>query len=131
MRAQSEKRLLQAVVAIVCLVPLAAGGMAIWRGAAMLGGTGVDLDSHFRYLSGLLLAIGLAFAAAIPAIERKTAMVRLLTFIVVVGGLARAIGLIHAVPSRTMIAALVIELGVTPVLCLWQARLARRFRAYR
>ncbi len=131
MRAQSEKRLLQAVVAIACLVPVSAGGIAIWRGASMLGGTGVDLDSHFRYLSGLLLAIGLAFAAAIPGIERKTAMVRLLTFLVVVGGLARATGFLHAVPSRAMIAALVIELGVTPGLCLWQGRLARRLRAYR
>ena len=124
-----EKRLLQAVVAVACLVPLLAGGMGVLRGAGMLGGGGIDLDSHFRYLSGLLLAIGLAFAGAIPRIETQTSAIRLLTFIVVIGGVARGVGVVHTLPSPAMVAALVMELVVTPGLCLWQARLAGRFRA--
>jgi len=124
-----EKRLLQAVVAVACLVPLLAGGMGVLRGAGMLGGGGIDLDSHFRYLSGLLLAIGLAFAGAIPRIETQTSAIRLLTFIVVIGGVARGVGFVHTLPSPAMVAALVMELVVTPGLCLWQARLAGRFRA--
>jgi len=123
-----EKRLLQAVVAVACLVPLLAGGMGVLRGAGMLGGGGIDLDSHFRYLSGLLLAIGLAFAGAIPRIETQTSAIRLLTFIVVIGGVARGVGFVHTLPSPAMVAALVMELVVTPGLCLWQARLAGRFR---
>ncbi len=131
MNRYAEKRLLQIVMAVACLVPIVGGGAGVLKGAGMLGGTGVDLDSHFRYLSGLLLGIGLAFAAMIPQIERRTALVRLLTFVVVVGGLARAAECLHVIPSRTLIAALVMELVVTPLLCLWQGRVAGHFRAFR
>ncbi len=127
MTPELEKRLLQVAIGKASLVPILAGGWAVWRGAAMLGGGNVDLDSHFRYLSGLLLGIGLAFAATIPKIETQTSAIRLLTLIVVCGGLARAWGLFHAVPSIAMIGGLIMELIVTPVLCLWQTRLARRF----
>jgi hypothetical protein len=89
----TEKRLLQIVVAVACLVPLLAGGSGVLRGAEMMRGVGaappVDLDSHFRYLSGLLLGIGLAFAWCIPAIERRTLLFRTLGLIAVVGGLGR------------------------------------------
>ncbi len=129
MKPESEKRIVQVLLAIGCLVPIAAGGTAVFRGAAMLGGSSVDLDNHFRYLSGLLLGIGLAFASTIANIETKTTTVRVLTGLVVVGGIARAIGYIHAVPSPIMSAALVMELVLTPMLCLWQTRLARRFDA--
>ena len=123
-----EKRLLQIAMAVACLVPILGGGAGVLRGAGMLGGAGIDLDSHFRYLSGLLLGIGLAFAATIPWVERKTSFVRLLTFVVVIGGLARAAGFFQAVPSPTMMAALVMEIVVTPGLCLWQGRVAGQFR---
>ena len=131
MNRYTEKRLFQIVMAVVCLVPVLGGGAGVLKGAGMLGGTGIDLDSHFRYLSGLLLGIGLAFAAMIPQIERRTSFVRLLTFVVLVGGLARAAEFFHAVPSKTLIAALVMEIVVTPVLCLWQGRVAGHFRAFR
>jgi hypothetical protein len=49
---QSERRLLQAVLAVGCLVPLAAGGAGMVRGAAFLKGMHaplpIDLESHFR-----------------------------------------------------------------------------------
>ena len=86
-----------------------------------------DLDSHFRYLSGLLLGIGLAFWSTIPGIERKGRMFQLLTAIVFIGGLARLYGvLIDGWPGAPMIGGLAMELVVTPLLCLWQALLARR-----
>ena len=50
------------------------------------------LDSHFRYLSGLLLGIGLLFWSTIPNIERQGHRFGLLTTIVVVGGFCRALG---------------------------------------
>ncbi|HEY0570857.1 MAG TPA: DUF4345 domain-containing protein, partial [Enterovirga sp.] len=41
------------------------------------------------------------------------------------GGLARLAGLlITGLPSLTMLAALAMELVVTPILCLWQIRVA-------
>ena len=125
-----ELRLLQAVVAIGCLVPLAAGGAGILRGAAFLKGVHdplpVDLGSHFRYLSGLLLGVGIGFAACIPNIERRRTMMRTLGLVVVVGGLGRLFALIRdGVPSTAHIAALAMELVATPLLLLWQARVAR------
>jgi hypothetical protein len=126
----SGKRLLQLAVALGCVVPLLAGGVGMIEGPAMLHGVGrsppADLDSHFRYLSGLLFAIGLGFASCIPGIERKTARFRLLAFLVFVGGLGRLASLAAAgVPGAGHLFGLAMELGATPLLALWQARVAR------
>jgi hypothetical protein len=128
--AQSERRLLQAVLAIGCLIPLAAGGAGIVRGAAFLKGVHgllpVDLESHFHYLSGLLMGIGLGFAACIPAVERRGTLVRTLGLIVIVGGLGRLFSLLRdGAPSIAHLGALAMELVATPILLLWQARVAR------
>ena len=122
-----EKRALQLTILIGGLIPVLAGGAGAFAGVGMIPHTVAEpsLDSHFRYLSGLLLAIGLAFWSAVPDIERKTGQVRLLTAIVVTGGLARAYGLITGeTPGLAMRLALIMELAVTPLLCLWQARIA-------
>ena len=129
-----ERRLLQAAVALGCVVPLLAGGAGMIEGPAFLSGVGsdvpADLDSHFRYLSGLLFAIGLAFASCIPDIERKTARFRLLALLVVTGGLGRLLGLVSSgVPGAGHIFGLAMELGTVPLLVLWQARLAGRAAA--
>ena len=111
-------------------VPVLAGGMGMVFGGGMLSGaTDISLDSHIRYLSGLLFAIGIAFWAAVPAIEKKTSYVRLLTFLVVTGGLARLAGAIFVdIPSTPMLLSIGMELIVTPLLCLWQSRIASAFR---
>jgi hypothetical protein len=127
----SEKRLLQFAVALGSLVPIGGGAAGIILGPEMVGAGQVPLgaDSHYRYLSGLLLGIGIAFASTIPAIERRTARFRLLTAIVVIGGLGRLVALLtRGVPDGPMLAALVMELVVTPALALWQFRIAARYR---
>lgn len=125
----SERRLLQAAVALACLVPLATGAASVLRGPGVLDGTGpasADLDSHFRYLSGLLLGLGLAFASCIPAIERRTARFRLLGLIVVAGGLGRLASLAAVgLPGGGHVFGLAMELGIVPLLMLWQGRVAR------
>lgn len=127
-----ERRALQLAVSIATLVPIGAGASGVLLGSAMLNpGTAApaDFDSHFRYLSGLLLAIGLAFASTVPRIETKERRFRLLACIVVAGGTARLLSLLAiGPPSRATIAALVMELAVTPALTLWQRRVARRHR---
>lgn len=86
-----------------------------------------SLLNHGRYLSGLLLAIGLAFWAAIPDIERRTTWIRVLTAVVVIGGLCRLLGVLLGDPLSPSVAfALAMELGVTPLLCFWQSRLVPR-----
>lgn len=127
-----EKRALQVAVALGCLVPIGGGARGIWLGPQMAGAAETaDLDSHFRYLSGLLLGIGLAYLASIPRIEQLSLRFRILTAIVVVGGLGRLASLIAIGPpsSGAMKAALVMELIVTPALALWQHRIARRCAA--
>ncbi len=128
-----ERRLLQGAVAIACLVPLTTGGESVIRGAAYLRGVPrpvpVDLDSHFRYLSGIFLCLGVAFATTVPAIERQGPRFRLLAAMVVSGGLARALSwAMVGAPGSGHRFGLVMELGVVPLLVLWQARVARRLR---
>lgn len=126
-----EKRMLQLAVALSCLVPLAMGALSVLRGVAVLEGApipvAVDLDSHFRYLSGIFLAVGIAFATCVPAIERKGPRLRLLGALIVAGGLARLLSLAQeGVPGHGHQFGLAMELGVVPLLLLWQRRVARR-----
>ncbi|HEX3993771.1 MAG TPA: DUF4345 domain-containing protein [Acetobacteraceae bacterium] len=125
-----EKRALQFVVAIGSLVPISAGSAGILLGPRLVGSAGIaagDLDSHFRYLSGLLLGIGIGFLSTIPRIETHGGRFRLLTGIVVVGGIGRLVSLLAAgPPSSAMMAALGMELLVTPGLAIWQSRVAHR-----
>jgi hypothetical protein len=107
------------------IVPVSAGAAGVILGARMAGGAGTDLDSHVRYLSGLLLGIGLVFWSMIPAIEQRGRLFRALTCIVAIGGFGRLLGLfVVGLPSPPMVAALGMELIVTPLLCLWQWRMA-------
>jgi hypothetical protein len=133
MAPEAERRCLQAAILVACLVPLLAGGAGVIVGPAMVAGIDPgegprDLDSHFRYLSGLLLGFGLCFLYCVPAIERRTAVFRALGLIVLLGGLARlysatALGM----PGPGHVFGLAMELGTVPALVLWQGRVARRF----
>lgn len=128
----AEKRLLQTVIAVACLVPLSAGSTGVLRGAGWLqhGPVATDLDSHFRYVSGIFLGVGFAFASCIPSIERKGARLRMLVAFVVLGGLARLFSLAQVgAPGTGMQFGLAMELGVTPLIALWQAGWARRYLA--
>ncbi|UZK70446.1 DUF4345 domain-containing protein [Sphingomonas sp. S1-29] len=135
MTPSAERRLLQLAVVLVCFVPLSASTLSLWHGPRWLGGvTAVptDLDSHFRYLSGLFLVMGLAFLATVPRIEAQGQRLRLLGAMVIVGGLARLASLVLVgVPSRGHVVGLCIELGVVPAILLWQRRVARRVAADR
>jgi hypothetical protein len=123
-----EKRLLQQTVGILSIAPFAAGLFGVLFGPALTNETvSVSGDSHFRFLSGLLLAVGLCFWSTIPEIEAKTGRFRLLTVVVFIGGLSRLLGLfLTGVPSFLMLGGLLMELFVTPLMCLWQTRVANR-----
>ena len=120
--------MLQFAVAVAGLVPVTAGALgALWPPLLALAGPPHAL-THLSYLSGLLLGIGLCFWSLIPAIERQSRAFTLLTVIVVVGGLARlAAALRLGAWDLSVALPLVMELGVTPLLCLWQRRMAKGF----
>ncbi|MBE7210775.1 MAG: DUF4345 domain-containing protein [Gluconacetobacter diazotrophicus] len=121
-----SRRALQVVVALLALVPVSAGLFGALEGAVAFGAAlPPGPDSQFRYLSGLLLAIGIAFWSTIPRIERHSARFRLLTALVLCGGVYRLLGLLRAGPvPGGMLFGLGMELLVTPALCWWQSRIA-------
>ena len=127
-----ERNALQTVVMVACLIPILTGIHGVLRVAAMfhLAPVPPDLDSHFRYLSGIFLMLGFAFASTVPAIERQGPRFRLLGAMVVMGGLARALSWATVgAPGTGHRLGLVMELVVVPLLMLWQARVARRCAA--
>ena len=123
-----ETRLLKQSVGFLAVIPFAAGLYGVLFGPALTDETvSVSGDSHFRFLSGLLLAVALGFWSTVPGIETKTDRFRVLTAVVFIGGLSRLLGLvITGLPSFFMLGGLVMELLITPVLCLWQTRVANR-----
>jgi hypothetical protein len=125
-----EKRALQACVAAAGLVAVVAGGWGVLHGVA----ADAEASNHARYLSGLLLAIGLASWTTLPAIATKAraSRFRLLAALVAVGGLCRLLGVVLGdLPSWQVAGALVMELVVTPLLCLWQSSWTARFARQR
>jgi hypothetical protein len=124
----TEKRALQIAVAVCSLVPILAGGAGVLLGPALVThvvDSDRDLDSHFRYLSGLLLGIGIAYLTGIRGIERRRAQFLLLGGIVVLGGLGRLFALLtQGAATAPMLGALGMELVVTPLLTLWQLRVS-------
>lgn len=120
----AERRLLQAAIAVAGLVPVGGG---LWGVLGHMTTEGVLSTSNARYLSGLLLGIGLAFWACIPVIERRGAVVRTLAAIVVVGGCARLAGALAATGFAPAVSLpLAMELGATPLIALWRERVQRR-----
>lgn len=119
-----SKRAAQVSFAVAGIVPVVAG---LWGVLHPLAGSVGSQLNHGRYLSGLLLGIGLAFWAAIPDIEHQTVRIRVLTGVVVIGGICRLLGVMLGDPLAPSVAgALAMELAVAPALCFWQSRLTRR-----
>ena len=121
--------MLQAVVAVLALIPTLTGAAGVLLGPDFLRldpPWPADLDSHFRFLSGIFLAIGIGFFSTVRRIETKTGRFRLLAALVFAGGLARLLSLLVAgMPSAGHLLGLGMELVVVPLLVVWQARIAR------
>jgi hypothetical protein len=124
-----EKTILQIAVAMAALVPLTAGALGVLDpGALGLYGDAVA-TTHAAYLSGLLFGIGLIYWSLIPDIERRSGAFTLLTAIVQAGGLARLAMAFRLGDWQLGTAVpLLMELAVTPLLWLWQLRIARTQR---
>lgn len=125
----ASRRALQIVVGSLAATPVAVGIAGVVLGPSFLRQPQpwpTDLDSHFRFLSGVFLAVGLAWYSCIPAIELKTGRFRLLAALTFCGGLARLLSLLSAGrPSAGHLVGLGVELVVVPLLAVWQARIAK------
>ena len=116
-----ERRLLQIAVALVGVLHVLGGFQGLIAGL----GSNSYADSHYRYLSGILLGVGAAFWATIPDIEDKGELFRVLTLVVAVGGLARLGAALAQGGDQGVWAAIVIEVVIVPALCLWRERIER------
>ena len=129
-----ERRMLQCAIAVLGFVPVIAGLAGSINGLPAFSEISFadrDFGSHARYLSGLLLGIGLSYWSLISRIEHNGAKVRLLTSIVVAGGSARLFGVYReGWPSVGMTAALGLELLVAPALAIWVYRLENALVAH-
>lgn len=116
--------MLPIAIRLAALVPLLAGGAGAVLGPAFLGeAAGPATGSHLRYLSGLLLGLGLAALWCAGDMPRRRQVFGALSAMVVLGGLARLLGLATAgLPPLPHLLALLMELGVVPALWLWSRR---------
>lgn len=116
--------MLPIAIRLACLVPILGGGAGALLGVAALNEAGGPATgSHLRYLSGLLLGMGLAAFWCAGDLPRRGGLFSALCGIFVLGGLARALGLvIEGPPPWPHLGALAMELGVVPLLWLWARR---------
>jgi len=124
-----QKRALQICVAVLAAIPLSIGAAGVATGTNYLGAAGptIDLDSHFRYLSGIFMALGVVFCSCVPNIELKGARFGLAASLVFAGGIGRLVALLAmGAPTWPHLAGLGLELGVVPALALWQRRVAQQ-----
>lgn len=126
----TARQLLQVIIGVLALIPVTTGAAGLLLGSrfpAFGGEWPVDLDSHFRFLSAVFLAIGIAFLTCIPRIEYKTARFRLLAALVFCGGLGRLLSYAAAGPPSTgHLIGLCLELLVVPALVVWQRKVSIR-----
>jgi hypothetical protein len=110
--------MLPLAIRLAALVPILAGAGGALFGPAFLGeSAGPATSSHLRYLSGLLLGLGLLAWWCAGALERRRAVFEALCAMVALGGAARLAGLVaEGAPPWPHLLALVMELGVVPAL---------------
>jgi len=125
------KRTLQAVTAILGLVPIITGliGMSgtsdpLYAGAGL--SPNILLDSNLRFFAGLWFALGLAICWLIPRIETQTVLFRAIWIMIFFGGVGRLISVLFVgAPPAPFIGFIALEIVGAPLFILWQARVAK------
>jgi len=128
-----ERRALQVVLTVLSLIPLLGLALVWSQGAAFFFRDGAApvpnaLDNQLRYLAGVYAgAVTGALWWAIPRIERGAVPLRIAAGAVFLGGIGRCVSMAAVGPpgDPTMVAGLALELGVVPLLVLWQRCIAR------
>ena len=116
------------VVAVLALIPISAGIAGAIFGLSFPGfdvvEASADGQSHFRFLSGIFLAMGLAYWTVALGSGNWHARFQLLAVLTMAGGVARLVSLfVDGTPSLGHQLGLGMELIVVPTLLLWSRRL--------
>ncbi|UJR11724.1 hypothetical protein I4U23_015905 [Adineta vaga] len=124
---------LQIVVTLSAIVPIFVGLKGIY-----LGPSGITLkpnqlfksekyiievDSHFRYISGYLLAMGIFLLRSVPNMHRDATELHRACIIVFIGGLGRLWGLFVTGLEIGAVLATIVELFFFPIICYWQKQI--------
>jgi len=123
------KRALQVTIAVLSVLPLAVGTLGFIFGPGLFLPSGVatpKLDSQFRFLSALDIALAVIVWWIIPRIEYQTALFRILCLAVFLGGVGRVIAwYLTGSPGAAFLTVMAIELLI-PLLIPWQTYVASR-----
>ncbi len=134
-----EYRALQACVAVLAFVPFYGGLRGVVAGVpgvrdtsfAMHGAYG-PVDSHYVYLSGMLMAVAVWFWTCVPEIEKRSRRFEVLVSLVFAGGVVRALRILTGgVTDNAALFALACELIAAPLLLVWQRRAALDYKIKR
>jgi hypothetical protein len=130
-----SRRILQVVTAILALIPIITGIVAM---------TGIDdplyvslgmprspvLDSNLRFFAGVWLGLGIALLWLIPTIERRTVLYRALWGAVFLGGVGRLLSIAFVgLPPISFLGFTALEIIGAPLFIYWQAQIARSHAA--
>ena len=123
-----ERLFLQIATAFSALVLLGLGLCGVALGVQFLHGVGsITVDNYFRLLSGMMAGMGVVLLASIPHVERYRERFGILTFMIMLGGLAELYAVVlHGVPSVGAMFGLFMSLIYAPLLWLLQRHVARR-----
>lgn len=129
MTKELERQTFQILLALGAMVPLLGGFRDVLVGLPeFLSPDYIDLDSHYVFMSGVLMAIGAGYLSCVAHPELKTQRIRLLSALIFTGGLCRLLAWTSAgQPSNIMMFALFMEVAVAPLLTMWQGRIAKRY----
>jgi hypothetical protein len=126
-----SRRLLQVATAILSLIPIATGIIAM-TGVGDPVYASLDLprspllDSNLRFFGSVWLGLGLAMLYLVPPIERQTVLFRVPWGAVFLGGIGRALSSAFVgLPPRPFIGFTALEIIGAPLFVFWQKQVER------
>jgi hypothetical protein len=127
-RRLSMKRGLQLTLAVLSMIPILVGvtgivlGTSRWLPANMIA---PEFDSHYRYIAGYYISLGMLGLWIIPSIEKHRSLFRIVCASVFMGGIGRVVSISQVgLPGSMALFFTAFELCF-PLLLFWQAKLSR------
>jgi Domain of unknown function (DUF4345) len=124
------KRGLQLTLAVLSMIPIAVGIMGIALGTSRWLPANIitpEFDSHYRYIAGYYVSLGMLGLWIIPRIEKHRSLFRIICASVFIGGIGRVVSILQVgVPGSMALFFTAFELCF-PLLLFWQAKLSHHY----